>query len=39
VITPNQAYLQSGNLKKRGKNYDKKFNYEKAVVAITGFIK
>ncbi len=31
-LTPNQAHLQSGNLKKRWKNYNKKFNYEKAVV-------
>ena len=27
-----QAHLQSGNLKKRGKNYNKNFNYEKAAV-------
>ena len=31
-LTPNQAHLQSGNLKKRWKNYNKKFNHEKAAV-------
>lgn len=31
-LTPNQAHLQSGNLKKRWKNYNRKFNYEKAGV-------
>ncbi|WP_180904062.1 integrase core domain-containing protein, partial [Flavobacterium chungangense] len=31
-LTPNQAHLQSENLKKRWKNYNKKFNYEKTVV-------
>lgn len=31
-LTPNQAHLQSENLKKRWKNYNKKFNYEKVVV-------
>lgn len=31
-LTPNQAHLQSENLKKRWKNYNKKFNYDKADV-------
>jgi putative transposase len=31
-LTPNQAHLQSENLKKRWKNYNKNFNYEKAGV-------
>jgi putative transposase len=31
-LTPNQAHLQSENLKKRWKNYNKKFNYEKTAV-------
>ena len=31
-LTPNQAHLQSESLKKRWKNYNKKFNYEKAGV-------
>jgi putative transposase len=31
-LTPNQAHLQSGNLKKRWKNYNKNFSYEKAGV-------
>ncbi|HKO78504.1 MAG TPA: hypothetical protein VJU52_14910, partial [Flavobacterium sp.] len=48
-LTPNQAHLQSENLKKRWKNYNKKFNYEKVVyskfriknyicITILGFI-
>ena len=31
-LTPNQAHLQSENLKKRWKNYNKKYNIEKAGV-------
>jgi len=31
-LTPNQAHLQSGNLYKRWKNYNKYFNYEKTDV-------
>ena len=31
-LTPNQAHLKSGHLKKRWKNYNKSFNYEKAIV-------
>ncbi len=31
-LIPNQAHLQSENLKKRGKNYNKNLNYEKAAV-------
>jgi len=31
-LTPNQAHLKSGKLKRRWKNYNKSFNYEKSVV-------
>ena len=31
-LTPNRAHLKSGHLKKRWKNYNKSFNYEKAIV-------
>ncbi|GGF24518.1 integrase core domain-containing protein [Flavobacterium limi] len=31
-LTPNQAHLQTGNLKKRWENYNKKFSHEKTIV-------